>query len=287
MAKLPWNAFPKLILERFGSRLSYEEEDLKNYSRWITSGKAKAFTLDEFMSQGLHIANKVVAPKPTGKRKARYRQTVASKVNETLSELGVSSEHQDCIEYFKTYSTTRDMDESWTNIQGRYPGREAFELTSIAKTWGTLIERYFKSRTRGRGLEEVKSVKSSLRFLQSYLFGYLPWWQDIYGIQTFATPKTPKGFLRGLFVGQSALTEDDIKPLSLLEFIELANSENAGDSAKVTRTFFERVMLQESYIRFNALLDDAEKIVTVDTLSEIIGWLIEEYSNRPNPQPEA
>jgi hypothetical protein len=74
---------------------------------------------------------------------------------------------------------------------------------------------------------------------------------------------------------------------TLLEFIELANSENAGDSAKVTRTFFERVMLQESYIRFNALLDDAEKIVTVDTLSEIIGWLIEEYSNRPNPQPEA
>jgi hypothetical protein len=74
---------------------------------------------------------------------------------------------------------------------------------------------------------------------------------------------------------------------TLLEFVELANSENAGDSAKVTRTFFSKVMTDATYERFNALLDDKEKIVTVETLSEIIGWLIEEYSDRPNQQPEA
>lgn len=74
---------------------------------------------------------------------------------------------------------------------------------------------------------------------------------------------------------------------TLLEFIELANSENAGDSAKVTRTFFSKVMPDASYAKFNLLLDDKEKIVSVETLSEIIGWLIEEYSNRPNQQPEA
>lgn len=74
---------------------------------------------------------------------------------------------------------------------------------------------------------------------------------------------------------------------TLLEFVELANSENAGDSAKVTRTFFSKVMNDATYARFDALLDDKEKIVTVETLSEIIGWLIEEYGNRPNQQPEA
>lgn len=74
---------------------------------------------------------------------------------------------------------------------------------------------------------------------------------------------------------------------TLLEFVELANSDNAGDSAKVTRTFFSKVMNDETYTRFNALLEDKEKIVTVETLSEIIGWLIEEYGNRPNQQPEA
>lgn len=72
----------------------------------------------------------------------------------------------------------------------------------------------------------------------------------------------------------------------LLEFVELANSENVGDSARVTRTFFSRVLKDESYKKFDELLDDKEKIVTVETLSEIISWLIEEYSNRPNQQPE-
>jgi hypothetical protein len=43
----------------------------------------------------------------------------------------------------------------------------------------------------------------------------------------------------------------------------------------------------ESYARFDALLEDEKKIVSVETLGEIIGWLIEEYSDRPNPQPEA
>jgi hypothetical protein len=73
----------------------------------------------------------------------------------------------------------------------------------------------------------------------------------------------------------------------LLEFVELANSENASDSAKVTRTFFKKVLRAESYTRFDALLEDEKKIVSVETLGEIIGWLIEEYSDRPNPQPEA
>jgi hypothetical protein len=74
---------------------------------------------------------------------------------------------------------------------------------------------------------------------------------------------------------------------TLLQFVELANSEDAGSSAKITRVFFEKVMSAETYERFNVLLDDPDKIVTVETLGEIIGWLIEEYSNRPNQQPEA
>lgn len=74
---------------------------------------------------------------------------------------------------------------------------------------------------------------------------------------------------------------------TLLQFVELANAEDAGSSAKVTRVFFEKVMSKETYARFNELLDDPEKIVTVESLGEIIGWLIEEYSGRPNQQPEA
>jgi hypothetical protein len=73
---------------------------------------------------------------------------------------------------------------------------------------------------------------------------------------------------------------------ALLEFVEMANSENAGDTAKVTRVFFKKVLKPESYTKFDALLDDPEKIVSVETLAEITGWLLEQYGDRPEEQPE-
>lgn len=77
-----------------------------------------------------------------------------------------------------------------------------------------------------------------------------------------------------------------IQGKTLLEFVEKANSEDTGENAKVVRSFFGKVMLDESYERFDALLEDKNRIVTVETLSEIVGWLMEEYSSRPNQQPE-
>lgn len=73
---------------------------------------------------------------------------------------------------------------------------------------------------------------------------------------------------------------------TLLEFVEMANSENASETAKVTRVFFKKVLKEESYTRFDALLDDPEKIVSVETLAEITGWLLEQYGDRPEEQPE-
>jgi hypothetical protein len=73
---------------------------------------------------------------------------------------------------------------------------------------------------------------------------------------------------------------------TLLQFVEEANADDAASSARVTRTFFAKVMKKETYERFDAMLDDPDKIVTVEALGEIIGWLLEEYSSRPNQQPE-
>jgi hypothetical protein len=73
---------------------------------------------------------------------------------------------------------------------------------------------------------------------------------------------------------------------TLLEFVEMANSENPSDSAKVTRVFFKKILKPESYEKFDLLLDDPEKIVTVETLAEITGWLLEQYGDRPESQPE-
>lgn len=65
-----------------------------------------------------------------------------------------------------------------------------------------------------------------------------------------------------------------------------ATGEDAAGAAKVITKFFDLVLTPESNERFNKLLEDPEKIVTVETLGEITAWLVEEYTGRPTQQPE-
>jgi hypothetical protein len=55
----------------------------------------------------------------------------------------------------------------------------------------------------------------------------------------------------------------------------------------VTLRFFRSVLTHESLVRFDALLDSKETVVSLETLTDISAWLIEEYTNRPEVQPEA
>jgi len=45
--------------------------------------------------------------------------------------------------------------------------------------------------------------------------------------------------------------------------------------------FFKKVMPPEEYERFEKLMEDPKRIVKMDVLSEIMSWLIEEYTDRP------
>lgn len=72
----------------------------------------------------------------------------------------------------------------------------------------------------------------------------------------------------------------------LLDLISKSASEEAAVSAQVISEFFNHVLTDESAKRFDKLVMDKDRIVTVETLSEIVGWLIGEYSDRPEEQPE-
>lgn len=72
----------------------------------------------------------------------------------------------------------------------------------------------------------------------------------------------------------------------MLDLVASTSGGDGGETAKVISLFFGRVLRKESYVRFEALTNDQDKIVTVEMLSEIVSWLVGEYSNRPNPQPE-
>jgi hypothetical protein len=72
----------------------------------------------------------------------------------------------------------------------------------------------------------------------------------------------------------------------MLNLVSDAGSEDPAKAAELINRFFKQVLLEESFVRFETLLEHPEKIVSVDTLAEITGWLVEEYSGRPEAQPE-
>lgn len=72
----------------------------------------------------------------------------------------------------------------------------------------------------------------------------------------------------------------------ILNLVADGASGDPAASAKMINGFFKSALTDESYKRFDALLNDKDKVVTVETLSNIVSWLMEEYSDRPNQQPE-
>jgi hypothetical protein len=73
----------------------------------------------------------------------------------------------------------------------------------------------------------------------------------------------------------------------LIDLAKDAASEDAAAAAETIEKFFANVLTPEDSDRFQALLVDPDRIVEVETLTEIISWLMEVYTDRPNQQPEA
>lgn len=72
----------------------------------------------------------------------------------------------------------------------------------------------------------------------------------------------------------------------LLSMVSETQSGDPAVIAGITDKFFGYVLTEESLDRFNKLTTDKDTIVSVETLGEIVGWLVEQYSDRPNQQPE-
>lgn len=77
-----------------------------------------------------------------------------------------------------------------------------------------------------------------------------------------------------------------IQGKTLMGLIQDSSSDDPAESAAMVLGFFDKVLLPESLKRFNDLLDSTDRIVPVETLAEIVGWLVEEYSGRPEEQRE-
>lgn len=86
--------------------------------------------------------------------------------------------------------------------------------------------------------------------------------------------------------GEEFECRPNLQGKTLLDIIANAGDDDGVGAAKSITEFFNVALLPESAERFNKLLTDPDKIVTVDTLGEITAWLVEEYSSRPTQRPE-
>ena len=75
----------------------------------------------------------------------------------------------------------------------------------------------------------------------------------------------------------------EIQGSKLLQFSAHVGSDEQGESSEALLGFFETVLHPESYERMNLLWNDPERVVPIEMLSDIISWLIEEYTDRPTP----
>lgn len=73
----------------------------------------------------------------------------------------------------------------------------------------------------------------------------------------------------------------------ILDLVKASSDEGGAASAEMITGFFQNVLTDESLLRFNALIHSKDKIVSIEQLGEITGWLVEEYTNRPEEQPGA
>lgn len=72
----------------------------------------------------------------------------------------------------------------------------------------------------------------------------------------------------------------------LLSIVADTTSDDPGIVAMVTDKFFQSALTADSLKKFNELTSNQDTIVTVDVLGEIVSWLVEQYSSRPEEQPE-
>lgn len=86
--------------------------------------------------------------------------------------------------------------------------------------------------------------------------------------------------------GEEFKCRASIQGKTLLSIIASADDDDGSGVARMINSFFEACLMPESYTEFETLLNDPDRIVTVETLGEITAWLVEEYSARPTQPPE-
>lgn len=81
--------------------------------------------------------------------------------------------------------------------------------------------------------------------------------------------------------GEEFACKQAISGALLLDFVRRADSDSGGMAAEAIVEFLGQALTEDDAERFDALIKDPERIVEIETLGEIVGWLVEQYTTRP------
>ncbi len=86
--------------------------------------------------------------------------------------------------------------------------------------------------------------------------------------------------------GEQFTAIPEIQGLVLMDLVKRSQAEDPAESFAMMMELFENALEDESLERFHALVKDKKRIVSLEKLTEVVSFLIEEYANRPEAQRE-
>jgi hypothetical protein len=97
-----------------------------------------------------------------------------------------------------------------------------------------------------------------------------------------ASEKTEVAPLGFDIAGESFEVLPEAPGIILLEFIEATTSNEQGANAAALTKFLKSVMSDEEWKRLDTVLHDPKNMIDIKTISEIVKFVIEEYTARPS-----
>lgn len=84
--------------------------------------------------------------------------------------------------------------------------------------------------------------------------------------------------------GQEFFCKPAMNGMTLLKFVREADSDDGGRSAAAMIDLFDKVLKKDDAVRFKELVDDPDVLIEMETLGEIVAWVVEQYTSRPTKE---
>ena len=81
--------------------------------------------------------------------------------------------------------------------------------------------------------------------------------------------------------GEDFTARPEVQGVHLLRFSQKISSEDQAAVSDALLDFFKVALYKESYDRMAELWEDPDRVVPIEVLSDIVAFLVEEYTSRP------